>query len=186
MGKGVPEYARGGGPRNAGLHRELDARPLGLHPRARKRPAASSFDPRSPLAAIGKAATLGIGGSYWTTFFPGVAVLGFGMAISVAPLTTTVMNALEQGYAGAASGINSAVSRIAGVLAVAVFEALLSGVFQKSALELRLDSLDLTSAARAQIEVQRSRLAAAETRDKRGRHKLSTRYYWPAIARYYW
>jgi EmrB/QacA subfamily drug resistance transporter len=115
------------------------------------------------IAAIGLAlyARPGIGGSYWTTFFPAIVVLGFGMAVTVAPLTTTVMSAVDPRHAGAASGVNNAVARIAGLLAIAVFGVVLARTFD-ARVRPRLDRVALAPPAREAIDRELRKLAGAD------------------------
>jgi Major Facilitator Superfamily len=115
------------------------------------------------VAACGFALFLrpGIGDNYWTDFFPPVAVLGLGMAISVAPLTTVVMSSVSETHAGVASGVNNAVARTAGLVAIAVFGIIMLQVF-KGELNRRLAESRLPSSVAQSVQTQSNKLAAIE------------------------
>jgi EmrB/QacA subfamily drug resistance transporter len=127
------------------------------------------YGPRLPLAigpvvaAAGFAlfALPGTQASYWSGFLPGVVVMGLGMAISVAPLTTTIMSSVNEEQAGVASGINNAVSRVASLLAIAVLGVVMLQVYSRE-LDRRLSSLDIPEATRTALYEQRIKLAGVD------------------------
>lgn len=98
---------------------------------------------------------------YWSGFFAGILVLGFGMALSVAPLTTTVMNAVDTSHAGVASGINNAAARVASLLAVAAFGVILTAVFDRG-LDARLALAETPAPVLKSVYEQRDKLAAID------------------------
>ncbi len=106
-------------------------------------------------------ATPGIGGSYWTTYFPAMIVLGLGMSGVVAPLTTTVMDSVAERQAGVASGVNNAVSRVASLLSIAVLGMVAFHVFNTQ-LAQRLDAVKLAAPVKNAVLEQRNRLTQIE------------------------
>ena len=131
------------------------------------------FGPKIPLV-VGPAITslgfalflrLGITYSYWISFFPAILILGLGMAISVAPLTTVVMNSVTRDHVGAASGVNNAISRIAGLLAIAILGLIMIMVFNHQ-LNKNLRESTLPITIQQKISEERSQLANIKTNDE--------------------
>ena len=90
-----------------------------------------------------------------------MVVLGLGMAITVAPLTTTVMGAVDPRHAGVASGVNNAVARVAGLLAIAVFGVVLARTFDAQ-VRPRLDRLALSPSAGSDLDRELPKMAGAD------------------------
>jgi EmrB/QacA subfamily drug resistance transporter len=99
--------------------------------------------------------------SYWTTFFPATLVLGLGMAVTVAPLTTVVMSSVDRDHVGTASGINNAVARVASVLAIAVLGIVMVKAFA-SHMDHTLATLSLPAHIAKNIRSKQIELAGME------------------------
>jgi MFS family permease len=128
------------------------------------------FGAKAPLVVASLAVAAGLllfalsgaeHGSYWSSFFPAMVVQGFGMALVITPLTTAALGSVEREHSGLASGVNNAVARVAGLLAVAVLGLFVYGVFSAN-LDARLERMDLPGGVRAEMEAAKTDLGAAE------------------------
>ncbi|MHB8168180.1 MAG: MFS transporter [Thermoleophilia bacterium] len=129
------------------------------------------FGPRLPLTAGPATVACGFllmalpgvtGGpaDFWRTYLPGIVVLGAGMGLTVAPLTTTVMTSLPERFAGTESGINNAVSRVAGLLSIATMGAVALFAFAHL-LDARSQTIGLGAGIRQELQAEASRLGDA-------------------------
>jgi predicted MFS family arabinose efflux permease len=122
---------------------------------------ADRFGPRrsltaGPLIAAGGLVLLAfarLADSYWTSVFPAIGVLAIGMTVTIPPLTSTVMDSVGDARAGIASGVNNAVARVAGLLAVASLGAVLFASFSRHLADPAHanDALNAVLAGQAQV-----------------------------------
>jgi EmrB/QacA subfamily drug resistance transporter len=129
---------------------------------------ADKFGPRIPMivgpliVAIGMASLIfpGKNANYFLQFLPGLILFGVGMAIVIAPLTKSALS-VEEKYSGAASGINNAVARVAGLLAVALLGVIVVSQF-RTQLSDKMISTPLTQNEKQQIMVQENKLGGIQ------------------------
>lgn len=101
------------------------------------------------------------GSGYLTRYFPAFALLGAGMGLTIAPLSTTIMNSLEGRRSGLASGLNSALSRLSSVLAVAVLGGLSLILFGRTLVGVAVSN-ELDVPTTAALLAQAARLGEAQ------------------------
>ncbi len=106
-------------------------------------------------------ARLGLEANYWISFFPAVLVFGFGMGLFIVPLTAVALGVLPARFSGVSSGLNHAVTRLAQMLAVAVFGALLASSFREALIQRTAD-LPLDPTARVQLIAASRELGAMQ------------------------
>jgi EmrB/QacA subfamily drug resistance transporter len=87
---------------------------------------------------------------YWTTYFPGIIIVGIGMGVVVAPLTATVMACVPKNNTGIASGVNNTMARTAGLLAIAVLGAIVLITF-KNTLSMNVNELNISDNKKTEL-----------------------------------
>ena len=113
------------------------------------------------LAAVGLALMLRLGAhvNYFTDLLPALVVFSLGLSCTVAPLTAAVLSDAEESNAGIASGVNNAIARVAGLIAIAAVGAVISASFS-SGLHQRLAGVRLSRQAQAALAQARSQTLA--------------------------
>ena len=115
----------------------------------------------------------GVGGSYWTTYFPAVVVLGIGMSLVFGPLSIAILNAVEEEHSGLGSGVNRSVQRTAKLLGLAVLAFLVLATFDNS-LDASLNALDLSPAQKVALRAEEVNLGANDILEgARGEDKVA-------------
>jgi EmrB/QacA subfamily drug resistance transporter len=132
---------------------------------------ASGTGPRLPMSAgpivagAGLLLLLRVGSdpSYVGDVLPGLVVFGLGLSATVAPLTATVLDSVDEHHVGIASGVNNGVSRVAGLLAIAVLGAIISASFGSS-LDDELAGAPLASAGTQAVSAAKEKPLAVPAR----------------------